>query len=86
MLEVDGMEIRNYVKGARKENGKKRSELCAGVCVESQLRNYENDFRDLNIFVQKRSMERIGCKCGGTQFLRKVSTHAGRMKCQCYVI
>lgn len=65
------MEIRNYIRNERRNNELKEEEVCLGLCSKSQFRNYENGHRDLNFFMQKRAMERLGCSCGGMQFFLK---------------
>lgn len=65
------MEMRRFVKSSRKEMGLTGANVCAGMCSESQYRNYENGHRDLNIFVQKRIMDRLGCSSIGLQCLLK---------------
>ncbi len=65
------MEMRKLVKKLRDERRLTEAAVCAGVCSESQYRNYENGHRDLNIFVQKRIMERLGCCSGRMQYILK---------------
>ncbi|MBE5906312.1 MAG: hypothetical protein E7277_05895, partial [Lachnospiraceae bacterium] len=55
------METGVYAQNLREKLGAEYKRICYGVCSESQYRNFEKGTRELDVFVQGRLLERLGC-------------------------
>ncbi|SFQ26399.1 hypothetical protein SAMN02910358_01333 [Lachnospiraceae bacterium XBB1006] len=60
--------MNNYIGMLRKMGEVSISEVCGGLCSESLYGNFENGRRELDVFVQLRVLERLGCDTSRLQF------------------